>query len=342
MTQCRHVCDARRPHLARSLLEVSMRGAVTAVAALALAFTATTTSASSAIELRCTRASALVWEHIAPDGRVDLMQLTCDGAVGQLTQQGGSELPRWGSGTNVYFDSDRAGLIHLFRLRAPKGDHVEQVTDTDGLEFAPAPTPDGRRLVFEHADADGAGDGLFVAPNRTGLTAEDFQRLTTSPAAATGGFDTDPDVSPDGREIAFVRVLDATPGSARSAVFTIGADGRGLHQLTPFSLNAIDPRWSPDGRWLAFSSNGDNFSATTSADLYLVRSTGTCLVQITHEPPGSDSFTPAWAPDGKRVVFSYVAPGLPGVQLRTMHLDGTRQAVVVQGLAGVDQRPDWR
>jgi Tol biopolymer transport system component len=319
-----------------------MRSAFIAIAALAVtAFTAGPAAADA--DSGCGPRAAVVWEHVADNGTADLLLLTCHGAR-QLTHtpagEGGSELPRWGRHGDVYFDSDQAGLIHLFRLNVKHGSDVEQLTDTVGVEFGPTTSPSGRQLVFEHADAEGTGDGLFIAPNRPGLTEASFHRLTLSPTAATGGFDGGPDVSPAG-SVAFIRTLDATTGSARSAVFTIGLDGRGLRQLTPYSLNAVDVRWSPDGRWLTFSSNGDNFSATVSANVYVVRKDGSKLNQITHEPPGHQSFAPDWA-GADRIVFSHAELGVPGTQLRTMRLDGTHQAILYQGHGGTELNADWQ
>lgn len=72
------------------------------------------------------------------------------------------------------------------------------------------------------------GEGGSELPRwgRRGITEAAFRRLTTSPTAAAGGFDTNPDVSPDGRTVAFIRVLDDTRGIARSAVFTIALMGK--------------------------------------------------------------------------------------------------------------------
>lgn len=79
-----------------------------------------------------------------------------------------------------------------------------------------------------------------------------------------------------------------------------------------------------------------------SADICLIRADGARLTQLTHEAAGGQSFTPAWAPNGRRLVFAHAAPGLPGVQLRTMGLDGTRPTVLFQGRDGTEVRPDWR
>jgi Tol biopolymer transport system component len=52
--------------------------------------------------------------------------------------------------------------------------------------------------------------------------------------------------SPDGRRLVFTRVILATQ---QHAVFTVRADGAGLRQLTPYSLDAGDgPDWTPTHR----------------------------------------------------------------------------------------------
>jgi Tol biopolymer transport system component len=312
-----------------------------AAGAVVLVLASSTTTASASVR-DCPNITGLLWEHVAADGTVDLMAMTSSGRARQLTHtppgQGGSELPRWGPGGLVYFDSDRAGLVHVFRMPASGGE-AEQITTTSGLELSPAPTADGRWLVLEHAAADGTGDGLFVAPNRPGTAESSWRRLTASPTADDGGFDTNPDVSPDGRTVAFTRVLDATPGSARSAIFTVAMDGSNLRQLTAYSLNATGPRWSPDGRRILFSSNADNFSAMISANVYAVTVSDRRLTRLTSAVAGSQSYTPDWA--AGRIVYAHAAPGLPGVQLVLTEPGGGSTTVIYQGSSGSDQDLDW-
>lgn len=301
-------------------------------------------SATAAATRPCVKGAGLVWQNTTEV--VELMTLRCDGMVIQLTHtsdgQGGSEWPRWGKDRLVYFDSDRAGLIHLFRMK-PVGDaSAEQLTVTDGFEFSADPTPDGRQIVFEHAPADFSEDGLFVMPNRPGRRKSSFRQLTRNPYASVGGIDTAPDVSPDGRTVAFIRVKDPTFGSAKSAVFTIRMDGTKLRQLTPYHLDAFDPRWSPDGKQLAFSSHGDSFSTTVSADIYVLDNNGHRMRQVTHERPGSHSFGPVWDPHHNRIVYTHVGPDVPASQLLVRRLDQPGTSIIYQGTSGVDQNPDWR
>ena len=58
--------------------------------------------------------------------------------------------------------------------------------------------------------------------------------------------------SPDGRWIAYT---ERPGGTAAAQVFLLRADGK-AHQLTHLGGAALDPTWSPDGRRIAFASNG--------------------------------------------------------------------------------------
>jgi Tol biopolymer transport system component len=54
--------------------------------------------------------------------------------------------------------------------------------------------------------------------------------------------------SPNGRRLAFVR----QEGNA-TAVFTVGATGRGIRRVSPRSMIAVQPAWSPNGTRIAFA-----------------------------------------------------------------------------------------
>ena len=67
----------------------------------------------------------------------------------------------------------------------------------------------------------------------------------------------DPQISPDGRSVAYVvTTTDKARNSRSNQIWLVPAAGGAPRQLTSTGSNDR-PRWSPDGRWLAFTSTRD-------------------------------------------------------------------------------------
>ena len=68
-------------------------------------------------------------------------------------------------------------------------------------------------------------------------------------------------------------------------------------QLTNMSGICGSPRWSPDGRWIAFDTEVENHD-----HIFVVDAEGRNLHAITHGD--SDNFVPSWSRDGKAIYFA--------------------------------------
>jgi Tol biopolymer transport system component len=108
-----------------------------------------------------------------------------------------------------------------------------------------------------------------------------------SAAAATGTF-----AGANGR-IAFTMRTE----TGNFDVYTMRPDGTDVLQITADPGTDFNPRWSPDGTKIAFSSNRDG-----DFDIWTADADGSDLVQVTDSDDVGE-FTPSWTSDGLRIVF---------------------------------------
>src|SRR5437667_333929 len=110
----------------------------------------------------------------------------------------------------------------------------------------------------------------------------------------------DPRLAPDGRTVAFVVWrIDREANDYASAIWLAPADGSAEpRRLTSGTKRDAQPRWSPDGRDLAFTSNRDG----TVAQLYVMPLGGGEARRLTDFD--EDVHEPAWSPDGTRIAFA--------------------------------------
>jgi len=113
----------------------------------------------------------------------------------------------------------------------------------------------------------------------------------------------DPQISSDGAWIAYtVETIDVDADTSSRQIFMASIDGSDVVQLTSDDDSASMPRWSPDGRYLAFlAAKGDDEAKTQVWTLDL---RGGEAQNYTDIDQGVESF--AWSPDGKRMLLSIV------------------------------------
>ncbi len=73
----------------------------------------------------------------------------------------------------------------------------------------------------------------------------------------------------------------------------MNADGTDVRQLTDNDACDDNPRWSPDGSLLAFSSDR---AEAERFDVYVMEADGTNVRQVTHTPTGARAINPIWRP----------------------------------------------
>lgn len=110
----------------------------------------------------------------------------------------------------------------------------------------------------------------------------------------------DPQVSPDGSTVVFVKVtVNAAKTNYDTSIWTVSTIGtEEPRRLTSASRDST-PRWSPDGKFLAFVRAPE--SPGSFPQIYLLPSAGGEAIQLTNVARGAGG--PTWSPDGKWIAF---------------------------------------
>ncbi len=135
-----------------------------------------------------------------------------------------------------------------------------------------------------------------------------------------------PRLSPDGEFVAF---------TALGRLWRADRDGTTL-ALTGGDTLALDPDWSPDGRWLVYAADRDG-----TTDIWRSRADGSGSPERLVSTPGT-AMLPAWSPDGTRVAFIDAGPAGPWgpVALRVYDVNSGRMETLTDALEWAG-RPDW-
>jgi TolB protein len=140
-------------------------------------------------------------------------------------------------------------------------------------------------------------------------------------------------------KIAFAR-FTGFDDTATSDIFTMSPNGRHLVNLTPDSPGNDDfPRWSADGRKIAFWSNrtGPN-NPTGDQEIFVMNADGSGLRQLTDNEV--DDGGPSWSPDGDGLVFHRWLDD-SNADLMTVRLDGTHERNVTNTSVVIERYGIW-
>ncbi|MCX4136990.1 hypothetical protein M0D68_02275 [Paraburkholderia sp. SEWSISQ10-3 4] len=191
------------------------------------------------------------------------------------------------------------------------GTDEHKLIPTAGFDYHAAFSKNGQWIVFT-SERDGLGESNL---NRVKVDGTGLQQLTNHIAVDDAAV-----FSPtDSNLIAFVSSRRGASDFGTTNIWTLNIATGALNNVTgalkfdptkPHSY--FRPSWSPDGKWLAISSDtgsdwrGHNlpvgWERTQESSIYLIRPDGSGWKKIAGNP-GFDEGSPSWSPDGKRVVF---------------------------------------
>jgi Tol biopolymer transport system component/DNA-binding winged helix-turn-helix (wHTH) protein len=193
--------------------------------------------------------------------------------------------PAWAADNQSILFS--AGPPAVLRIPA-SGGQPSEVTAAVGPAWRPAVSHRGYRLAYQKISAATSVWQMNLrGADRSGATAPQAHGVVVTDTGRNEGVQ----VSPDGKKLAFM-----SNRSGSMEIWTSNRDGSNAIQLTALGL-AGTPRWSPDGRSIAFDRDtGEN------GGIFIVRIDGGSphpLVQ-----GNSGNLVPSWSRDGKSVYFA--------------------------------------
>jgi len=239
------------------------------------------------------------------EGQRDIATMTADGREpAAVTKDAAVDWnPIWSpDGNYLYFLSDRGGSMNVWRI--PIEEQTGKVLGAPEPLTTPASdtaylslSRDGRRLAYVQRILSVNIHRIAFDP-RAGKVTGQPTALTYGSRGAAG-----PSVSPDGEWIAFYS------WGAQEDIFMVRQDGTGLRQLTNDIHKDRFPRWSPDGKRIAFYSNrGGKY------EIWSIQADGSGLQQLTFNSPASVHY-PVWSPDGAQLAYGITGKGTHIIQL---------------------------
>jgi TolB protein len=179
------------------------------------------------------------------------------------------------------------------------GTHERALLRPDSMDYNGSFSADNKWILFTSA-RNGSADIYRVHPDGSGI-----ERLTDFP-----GFDDQGALSPDGSTLAFVSTRDG--GFANIWLMDMATHHATV--LAKANAGSFRPSWSPDGKWIAFTSDRDThrvrwnggWEFLQSLAVYVVRRDDSSLRRLT--PVDGYSGSPKWSGDGRRIVFYQSTP----------------------------------
>ena len=112
----------------------------------------------------------------------------------------------------------------------------------------------------------------------------------------------DPEISPDGARVAYVRrSFDVKTDTRRGTIWLVDSDGGNHRPLADGAGNQSSPRWSPDGKRLAFVASGDE-----GAQIHVHWFADGVTARVTNLLDAPTRL--AWSPDGRQLAFVMRVP----------------------------------
>lgn len=219
--------------------------------------------------------------------------------------------PCWMGRGSLVYSSYKLGNPYIFAHVLNSGER-RAVARHPGDNYSPAVSPDGRRVAM--ILNKGGSPDLYVA-NSDG---SGLKQLTTTREAESS-----PCWSPDNQTLCYV-----SRNRGPASLFLISAAGGTPRQLQTIGApSPTEPDWSPDGKWIAFT------SLTGGFQIYIVRATGGDVIG-----PLAQGEDPSWAPNSRALIFCTGRDHRKTLSLLDVP---TKQVKAVARILESNSQPSW-
>jgi Tol biopolymer transport system component len=237
--------------------------------------------------------------------------------------------PTWSPDSqNLAFESLRDGNWEIYAadICDDCDTNPRNLSNDPAIDSSPAWSPDGTQIAFLSTRS---GESEIYVMDADG---NNIRQLTRSSLT-----DLQPPVwSPDGTQITFTSLRS---GNWDIYVMDVNCEKvlecleKPVRNVSQHPAQDMSPAWSPDGRWIAFTSRRDN-----NAEIYLVDTEGGTPINLTQNPDEDSS--PAWSPDSQQIAFQTNRDRLYSDEIYVVDLvSGQSQRVTYS--YGSHQYPAW-
>ena len=253
-----------------------------------------------AVELNC------------PNGQTVLLLDTDSASVTQPVTDSDSHFLAWTpDGKAIYLKIDSLGDARVIRAYA---DSSQDFIPINAFTYDLAPSANEAEFTFTVSRGLGQGSELWLAKQDGRIVQQLYADQSNYISFARW--------SPDGSQIAFIKIPDTQTPFTVGELWVMNADGSNAYKVADADAgHGYAASWSPDGEWIAFvvrenpeDKDADQLSEALISNLYIVEADSRTVQQVT----GFDNArveTPFWSRDGNTLAFTMVSNGRMQVQI---------------------------
>jgi dipeptidyl aminopeptidase/acylaminoacyl peptidase len=230
-------------------------------------------------------------------------------------------------GAEVAFSWNKGGTFEIYSAPIER-ERLYQLTDAKERSVSPRWSPDARQLAFLRDSGGNERFDIWLV-DRDGET----ERNLTN----------EPDVmhreiawSPDGSRIAYV----ANVGGKGFAVHVVDIGTGKKRALTDGASDDAQPRWSPNGKRLLFSSRRE--TVRTNSDLFVISAEGGTPTKLVTRDVDGESLEGDWSKDGTHIAFTTNVRRRYEVALATLKGDEVVRVDPLTKSIFDEKEPAWR